>query len=223
MDMSHGFRAFLIVVGGIAAVGSMLHAQSTKVEDLGLGKVLVMERNSPDPAFAQSVILLIHYGADGVVGLMLNRAAKVPLSRLRELDGTNNRSDPVYVGGPVELGAVTALARAPNAPPDGDHVGGDLYAAQTKRGIEAALKASKGAEDIRIYLGYCGWSVPQLQNEVAHGSWHIFEHGERFAFDSTPATLWKRLIEQTELHLAFEPLERHGAARIRGVSSIRGF
>jgi putative AlgH/UPF0301 family transcriptional regulator len=209
IDMSHRCRAVLNLVSGIAAVASVLNAQSTKVEDLAAGKVLVMERRAPDPSFAETVILLIRYRADGVVGLMLNRAAGVPLSRLRELDGTSNRSDPVYVGGPVELGAVTALTRAANAPSDADHVGADLYAVRTKRGLETVLKASKGPDDIRIYLGYCGWTMPQLQNEVAYGSWHIFDHGERFAFDSAPATLWERLIEQTEVRLAFEPLMRH--------------
>jgi len=33
-------------------------------------------------------------------------------------------------------------------------------------------------------------------------------NGESFAFDSTPATLWERLIEKTELRLAFGPLLR---------------
>jgi putative transcriptional regulator len=206
--MSRMCRAVLKWVGAITAVGGMLHAQSTKVEDLAAGKLLVMERKAADPVFGESVILLIQYRADGVVGLMLNRAAGVPLSRLRELNGTSNRSDPVYVGGPVELGEVRALARTPKAPPEGDHVDADLYVLQTRRGLEAALQASKGPDDIRIYLGYCGWSVPQLQNEVARGSWRIFEHGERFAFDSMPATLWERLIERTELHLAFGPLMR---------------
>jgi putative transcriptional regulator len=205
-DMPRRCRVILNLVSGITAVCGTLHPQSTKGEDLAAGKLLVMERKAPDPAFAESVILLIRYRANGVVGLMLNRAAGVPLSRLRELDGTSNRSDPVYVGGPVELGAITGLTRAANAPSDGDHVGADLYAVRTKRSLEAALKASKGSDDTRIYLGYCGWSVPQLENEVAYGSWRIFDHGERFAFDSTPATLWERLIEQTELHLALGPL-----------------
>lgn len=207
--MPSRFRTVLTLIGGMTAVCGLLQAQSTKVEALAAGKVLVMEREAPDPAFAKSVVLLIRYRADGVVGLMLNRTAGVPLSRLRELDGTSDRSDPVYMGGPVELGAVTGLTRAVNSSSDGDHVGADLYAVRTKRSLEAALKASKGPDDTRIYLGYCGWSVPQLQNEVAYGSWHIFDHGERFVFDSTPATLWERLIEQTEVHLAFELPLRH--------------
>lgn len=201
--------AVLKIIGGMGAVCGLLLAQSRKTEDLALGKVLVMERNAPDPNFAESVILLIHYGKDGVVGLMLNQAAGVPLSRLRDVNGTGSRTDPLYVGGPVELDTVTAVVRTPNPPPNGIHIAADLYAVQSKPGLEAALKASKGPDDLRVYLGYCGWVIPQLQNEVTHGSWHIFDHGERFVFDSKPATLWKRLIERTELQVVFTVLPGH--------------
>src|SRR6516225_3018133 len=171
-------------VCGIIVLCSVLSAQSTKTEDLATGKLLVMEREAPDPNFSETVILLIHYGSDGVVGIALNRPAKVPISRLDEFKGTGNRSDPLYVGGPVEPDNITALVR-------------------TKKGLEAALKASKGPEDLRIYLGYCGWTMPQLQNEVKRGSWYIFDRGESFAFDSTPSTLWKRLIDRTGIKVAF--------------------
>ena len=207
-DMTPRYGFFLKQVVGMIALCGVLCAQSTKTEDLAAGKLLVMERNAPDPKFAESVILLIQYGPDGVVGLMLNRASSIPVSRLKEFNGTGNRSDPLYVGGPVQLDSVTALARTTNAPPGGIRVAADLYAVQTKQGLEAALKASKGSEDLRIYLGYCGWSLPQLENEVKLGSWYIFNGGELFAFDSTPSTLWKRLIDRTELHVAFAPILR---------------
>lgn len=189
----------IILCGGLCA-------QSTKTEDLATGKLLVMEREAPDPNFAETVILLIHYGSDGVVGIALNRPASVPASRLDEFKGTRNRSDPLYVGGPVEPDTITALVRTTNAPPGAVRVAGDLYAVQTKRGFEAALKGSKGPEDLRIYLGYCGWTAPQLQNEVKLGSWYIFDRGESFAFDSTPSTLWKRLIDRSGLKVALRLL-----------------
>lgn len=197
---------FSRLAAGLVFLCSTLPAQTQKVDDLAAGKVLVMERDAPDPLFAESVILLIHYDADGVVGLMLNRAADVPLSQLRELEGARNRSDRAYAGGPVELGVVTALVRASSAPPDAMHVTADIYAVQTRKGLEAALKTSKGPADLRVYLGYCGWVIPQIKNEVRLGSWHIFEHGERFAFDSEPATLWDRLIGRTGGTLALARL-----------------
>jgi len=202
--MSFG-SAFPALSGVAAVFCSILNAQSTDVKDLAAGKVLVMQQPALDPAFAESVILLIQYGADGVVGLMLNRPADVPLSRLRDLPGTSNRSDPIYVGGPVETDQVTALVRAPKAPPEGIHVAANVYAVVTRGGLEAALKASKGPDDLRIFLGYCGWNIPQLQNEMKYNGWYIFDHGERFALDSTPRTLWKRLTEQTGLRVEFAP------------------
>lgn len=197
---------FSRLAAGFVFLCGMLPAQTQKVEDLAAGKLLVMERDAPDPIFAKSVILLIHYDTDGVVGLMLNRASDVPLSRLRELEGTRQRADPAYAGGPVQLGVVTALVRASSAPPESMHVAADIYAVQTRKGLEAALKNSKGPADLRVYLGYCGWVIPQIKNEVRLGSWHIFEHGERFAFDSEPTTLWNRLIGRTGGTLALAPL-----------------
>jgi putative transcriptional regulator len=202
-------RLLLKSFAGMIALCGVLCAQSTKTEDLAAGKVLVMERNSPDPNFDESVILLIQYDPDGVVGLMLNRATSIPISRLKQFNGTNNRSDSLYVGGPVKLDEVTALVRTTSAPPDGIRVAADVYAVHTKSGLEAALKTSKGPEDLRIYFGYCGWSLPQLQNEMKLGSWFIFNGGEAFAFDSTPSTLWKRLIDRAGLNVAFAPITRH--------------
>jgi putative transcriptional regulator len=204
MSQRHGL--FLWLVCGIMIFGGVLFAQSTKTEDLAMGKLLVMEREAPDPSFAETVILLIHFGSDGVVGIALNRPASVPVSRLDEFKGTSNRSDPLYVGGPVEPDTITAIVRTTNAPRGAVRVAADLYVVQTKRGLEAALKESKGPEDLRIYLGYCGWTLPQLQNEVKLGSWYIFNRGESFAFDSAPSTLWKRLIDRTGLKVAFAPL-----------------
>lgn len=204
--MSRASSFALKTTAAVIVLCGALCAQSTKTDDLAAGKILVMEKNSPDPNFSQSVILLIHYGPDGVVGLMLNRASSAPLSRLDEFTGTSGRSDPLYLGGPVELGVVTALVRTATPPAGALHVAADLYVAQTKRALDAAIRSSKGPDDLRLYLGYCGWSLPQLQNEMKLGSWFIFDHGENFAFDSTPSTLWKRLIDRTGLKVVFAPI-----------------
>lgn len=209
------------VAGVLVAFCGTLGAQTTDVRDLGLGKVLVMQQPALDPVFAESVILLIQYGPDGVVGLTLNRPADVPVSRLHDLAGTSRRSDPLYLGGPVQTDGIMSLIHASKAPRQGLHVSGDIYAVVTKRDLESALKVSKGPDDLRIFLGYCGWTVPQLQNEVRQGGWYIFDHGERFAFDSMPRTLWKRLIEQTGLRRVAFPAEKGSVPFFRARDSIR--
>ena len=90
------------VAAGVLLAAVILPAQSKRTEDLAAGKLLITPRDAPDPAFAESVILLVHYDRESAVGLMINRRTTIPLSRaLRNLKAATQRSDPAYIGGPV--------------------------------------------------------------------------------------------------------------------------
>ena len=194
----HGLS--LVICGLLGA--STLPAQSRRPEDLDVGKLLVVPRQSPDPRFAESVVLLVRYAEDGTVGLMINRQTTLPVSRvLRDLKGSSNYSDSAYAGGPVDMEAVQALVKSPAGPHDETHLFGSVYLASKKAELEKALAAGKGSKEFRIYLGYCGWSHGQLENEVNAGAWYIFNGSEGIVFDSNPSTLWSRMIARTELHV----------------------
>ena len=53
-------------------------AQSMQPSDLAAGKLLVASRDLPDPNFAKTVILLVQYDDEGVVGLIVNRRSQGP-------------------------------------------------------------------------------------------------------------------------------------------------
>ena len=61
------------MAAGVLLAALILPAQSKRTEDLAVGKLLVTPRDAPDPAFAESVILLVHYDSESAVGLMINR------------------------------------------------------------------------------------------------------------------------------------------------------
>jgi putative transcriptional regulator len=201
-SMAFRFRHGLsLVIWGLLGA-SVLLAQSRRPEDLGVGKLLVVPRQSPDSNFAESVVLLVHYAEDGTVGLMINRQTPLPVSRvLRDLKGSSNSSQPVYVGGPVQMEAVQALLQSDAGPHDATHLFGNVYLVSKKAELERALVARKGSRELRIYLGYCGWSRGQLENEVSRGGWYIFDGSEGLVFDSNPSTLWSRMIARTELQI----------------------
>lgn len=190
-----------LVICGLLGASSLL-AQSRRPEDLRVGKLLVVPRHSPDPAFAESVVLLVHYAEDGTVGLVINRQTTLPVSRvLRDLKGASNNSDPLYAGGPVQIEAVRALLQSRAGPHDETHLFGNVYLVSKKADLEKALDAGKGSSEFRIYLGYCGWNRGQLENEVNQGGWYIFDGTEGVVFDSKPSTLWSRMIARTELNV----------------------
>ena len=195
----------LSIIGALVFLPAALRlapAQSTSPEDLAGGKLLVASRDLSDPNFAKSVVLLVKYDDDGVLGLIINRRSKVAISHvLDDLAGAKERTDLVYSGGPVQSDQVMALLRAHSKPDDSDHVVGDVYLVPSKDALEKAL-SSAAESSLRVYVGYAGWSVGQLEHEVDLGAWYIFRGDPATVFDSEPDSIWPRLIRQTELQIA---------------------
>jgi putative transcriptional regulator len=183
---------------------AVVSAQSTRIEDLGGGKILVAPRNCPDPRFAETVILLVDYNEDGAAGLIINGRTKVPVSiALEEIKAAKGRQDPIYVGGPVEIAGVLGLLRSRAKPAaEATHVFGDVYLVSSKPLLEQKLGASAGPGEFRVYLGYSGWGPGQLENEVKLGGWYIFDGNAEVVFDSDPGSVWTRLIARVERQVA---------------------
>jgi len=180
-----------------------LPIQSRKAEDLGAGKLLVASRKLGDPNFAETVVLLVRYDAEGVVGLILNRRTHVPLSRVLEgLKAAQGRSDPVYLGGPVGASAVFALFQPPAELEGAEHIFGGVYLVSAKPLFEQAISARPDPGVFHVYLGYAGWTSGQLRKEVELGAWFIFPADAGAVFDSDPDSLWSQMIRKTELKLA---------------------
>jgi putative AlgH/UPF0301 family transcriptional regulator len=180
-----------------------LAAQSTSSDDLEVGKLLVASRDLHDPNFAKTVVLLIHYDEDGVVGLIVNRQTDVPLFRLfPNLDEVKGRSDPVYAGGPVERRAMMALIRSRSKPAEGEPVIGDIRLLSEKPLLEKAIAGGTDSKAFRVYAGYAGWTADQLDGEVDAGAWLIFPSDTNLVFDSRPESVWSRLIGNSEKRIA---------------------
>jgi len=188
-------------------------AQSMRPADLAAGKLLVASPDLPDPNFARTVVLLVQYDEDGVVGLILNRRSKVPISRV--LDGVasaKNRPDPVYAGGPVGRTEVMAMVRAHRPPGDAKRLFGDVFLVSSREGLEKTFGSATEAGMVRVYLGYSGWTGPQLEHELDLGAWYIFQGSATVVFDADPDSLWPRLIRETELRIAANWTLRRPAA-----------
>ena len=196
-----------------------LPVQSKNAKDLGAGKLLVASRSLGDPNFAETVVLLVHYDAEGAVGLILNRRTDVPLSRVFEgLKAAKDRSDPVYLGGPVGTPAAFALLQSPAKLEGAEHIFGKVYLISSKSLFEQTIAARPDPGVFHVYLGYAGWTNDQLRTEVKLGAWFIFPADSATVFNSDPDSVWSQMIRKTELKLAeSEPADtaqRHSAALI---------
>jgi len=172
--------------------------------DLAVGKLLVASRDLGDPNFAKGVILLVRYDENqGAVGLTINKRTDIPLSRaFQDLKEAKGRSDPIYIGGPVELNTVMALQKTPVKTEGAILVFGDVNLISDKVLVTQTLAAKAEAAVFHAYVGYAGWGPGQLEHEVELGAWHIVPASAGAVFHADPDALWERLIKQTELQIA---------------------
>ena len=177
--------------------------QSKDAKRLGIGKLLVASRGLADPNFAKTVILLVHSDEQGIVGLILNRRTDLALSRVLEgLPGTKDRSDQVYLGGPVQVPAVSALLQSSTKVEGAEHIFGGVYLISTKTLLEKTLAARPDPQVFHVYLGYAGWTSDQLRKEVELGAWFIFPADTGAVFNSDPGSSWPQMIRKTEQKFA---------------------
>src|SRR5512146_3321107 len=102
-------------------------AQPRNANRLGVGSILVASRGLLDPNFARSVVFLAQYSDDGVLGLVINKRSKIPLSDALSIPEANDRTDPLSLGGPVERTSLLALGRLTEASSGAVRVTGDIY------------------------------------------------------------------------------------------------
>jgi putative AlgH/UPF0301 family transcriptional regulator len=184
-----------------------LPIQFKNPKDLGVGKLLVASRGMGDPNFAQTVVLLVHYDENGVVGVVLNRRTDVPLSRVLDLEAAKDRTDPVYLGGPVGLSALVALFQSSVRINKAENIFGSVYLISDKLNMDQVVMARPDPGVFHVYVGYAGWTPDQLRAEVQLGAWFIFPADTDSVFNSDPNSLWPQMIQKTELKLAkTEPL-----------------
>jgi putative transcriptional regulator len=181
----------------------LLPVQFRNTKDLAPGKLLVASRELGDPNFAKTVILLVHYDTEGVIGLMINRRTAVPISRVfADLKTAKDISDPVYLGGPVETPTVFALLRSKDTLEGGEHVFGGVYWISTKSALEKTISSRPDPGAFHVYLGYAGWTADQLRNEIRLGGWFVFQADNQTVFNANPDSLWHEMIKKTELEMA---------------------
>ena len=160
------------------------------------GTFLVASPRMADPRFGYSVILLLEHGEDGSLGLIINQATKIPLSRvLPDLDVAGNDEHKLYLGGPVGRDTLIYLTRREAPPERSSHLMSDVYFGGDRVVLEQLLKEKKDANELRLFSGHSGWAPGQLASELARKDWKVLPADAYTVFERDLDQLWLDLIQ----------------------------
>ena len=158
------------------------------------GKLLVATPPLVDENFDRSVVLLLEHGADGALGVILNRPTDDDVEDMLEAWAPyTSRPRVLFEGGPVEPAALIGLARMDRAQvtdawaPVLERLGTvDLRRAPTD--VEPEVEA------LRLFIGYSGWGAGQLEAELEAGAWIVADAAPNDAFAADPRALWREVL-----------------------------
>ncbi|MFQ5664794.1 MAG: YqgE/AlgH family protein [Candidatus Binatia bacterium] len=166
---------------------------------LAKGKFLIASRRLRDPNFSETVILLIAYGVNGAMGVVINRPTDVKLSTvLPEVKELRRRTDTLYIGGPVARNGAVLLLRSSKRPAESVHVFDHVYASPSLAALRKALGGKVPLQGFHAYAGHAGWAPGQLDAEVARGDWHVSPADPETVFDQAPLKVWQKIIRRVE-------------------------
>jgi putative transcriptional regulator len=187
------------------------------VPDSLAGRLLVATPVIGDPNFDRTVVFLLDHGADGALGLVVNRPTDVDVGgSLPQWAALSAPPSVVFVGGPVEQAAAIGLGRlAPGAPLDGPAAGeGDeawspVLTAAHSVGPLATLDLtadpllSPGLEAVRVYVGYAGWGPGQLEVELGQDAWVVASARPMDLWSEAPEALWSSVLRRQRNRLSW--------------------
>jgi putative transcriptional regulator len=160
-----------------------------------VGRFLVASRDLSDPNFEQTVVLLLDYGPEGAMGLVVNRPTKASVSQvLPRLEEVQDVNEVVYMGGPVDPESVMMLLRSPNEFKGSRRVFEDIHFSQNADLLRRFAAAESDDTSFRIYVGYSGWGPGQLESEIEAGGWLVVDADSELVMTEEPSATWRRLI-----------------------------
>ncbi|HQN92852.1 MAG TPA: YqgE/AlgH family protein [Prolixibacteraceae bacterium] len=158
------------------------------------GRVLIAEPFLPGSYFNRSIIFLVNHSSDGSVGFILNKPVDFPIPEF--YNEFPDYTDPIFVGGPVDIESLYFIHRYGQLIDDSVHIMGDLYWGGNFNQLKDLINKGKiDPNHVRFFLGYSGWDKGQLKEEIDEDSWLVADIPPAFVMGDT-TELWKEMVKK---------------------------
>jgi len=150
-----------------------------------------------DPNFRRTVVLILHHGDEGTLGVVLNRPSEVPVDQVAPAWAAYV-GDPAdaFIGGPVEQDTPLCLAALRNGEtsvPGTIGVIGPVALVVLDSDPDELVSKVRG---MRMFIGYAGWDAGQLEGELARDDWIVVPALPSDVFAEPGTDLWARVLRR---------------------------
>lgn len=164
-------------------------------EDSLRGQLLLDGGKLRGSFFHRSVVLICQHDSEGAFGLILNRSTENAIGDVVIEDLPESiQEEPLYLGGPVQPGALSYLHSDSFIPAANVITNVNLgHSVEELADVAASYSPEK---QLRIFAGYAGWSAGQLDDEMASDSWLTHPATKEIIFETPAKSMWSEVMKQ---------------------------
>lgn len=145
--------------------------------------------------FHRSVVLICQHDAEGAFGLVLNQSPDSAVENLVRAELPESLEDsPLYLGGPVQPGALSYLHSDDYLPTA--TVIPDVALGHSLDDLTEIGESFSPSKKVRIFSGYAGWSPGQLEAEMDNDAWLTHPASIKHIFEVDPSLLWQTILKE---------------------------
>ncbi len=158
------------------------------------GKFLVATGALAGTDFEEAVIYLGRHDFWGAHGVIINRPVR---KATVEHDFPEKKwRVQLYKGGPVAAGENNSLLLKAEDMPNGFLVTSMEDVRKTSPDFVKDLEGWKNKHPLRLFMGYSGWGIWQLNREIGRGAWAVIDYDETLMFKTSSKRAWKKAMER---------------------------
>ncbi len=166
---------------------------------LRAGTLLIANTNLFEPTFRRSVIFIVEHNDGGTLGVVLNRPSETAVYNvLPQWAKLAGKPKTMFIGGPVKRDAALCLATL-RAGVSIDGVKGLRHVAGRMAMVDLDAEPEDIAplvEGIRVFAGYSGWTIGQLEGEVERDDWIVLSALPSDVLTDASEDLWAKVLRR---------------------------
>jgi putative transcriptional regulator len=159
------------------------------------GHFLIATSKMSDPRFAQTVVFVCAHNEDGAMGLIIIQPIEgftlADLYASIDRKPPGGKLPPLYMGGPVEVASAFFLCSAEYEAKSFLTISSTVTLTRDPSILDD-LANGDGPRYFIHALGYAGWGVGQLENELTVDGWLIMPGDDDVLFHTPDELKWKK-------------------------------
>ncbi len=169
------------------------------------GSLLLANIDLMEPTFRRSVIYVVEHNDGGTLGVVLNRPSETAVYNvLPQWSDLVAKPKTMFIGGPVKRDAALCLGTLRvGADPEGvaglRHVAGRIVMVDLDADPDMIATLVEG---VRIFAGYAGWTIGQLEGEIERDDWIVLSALPSDVLVAPRIDLWSRVMRRQPMPMA---------------------